>query len=153
MSRAESVFVYHLAAAATGAVMLAVLTLLAIAIAPGEWFVRYQLDVVRSEAGDADIVIQTRTMLLPCPYRAGWIASVERIREDGVNTTACSGGGYDVYQPDQRTYSGSLSDWVGDPDCKLTQGERYRIEAVWRYSVFGFIPQETSAVSAAFIAQ
>jgi hypothetical protein len=154
MTKAQSPILYHIAAAATGMVMIIVLALFSIAILPGETFVRFRLDVAPGAGGEPDVVIQARTMLLPRPFDGEWVATVEKIPlGEDYAVQVCAGRGSSTYRPDRTVYTAPIVEWVGDPNCKLIPGERYRIEAAWRFHVLGFVPQSTSAASAPFVAQ
>jgi hypothetical protein len=143
---------YHLAAASLGALFVVVFGLLFAAVAPGEWFVRFQLAVIPEPEGPQVIVVQTRSAMLDRPFVAEWHAKVDRLEADG-RTEICNGGGLSTYQSPATAFRAPIHQWVGSPACDLQSGETYQVTASWRFRLLGLIPQVTVASSAPFVAR
>lgn len=139
----------HTSAAVSALAVLAALY----AIAPGEWFVEFQLEVI-PRAEQVDVVAQSRWMLLPRSFVARWHAEIERV--DGFEVSAvpgCQGSGQGVYTVPAMTFVDAVPRWVGALDCALEPGELYRAAAVWEFALPFGLRKTTSAVSANFVAQ
>ena len=143
----------HVLAALSGIALALGSILGGVLMAPGEWFVRYELAVVPGPDAPR-VVVQTRRPLMDMTYTAQWVADVDRITADGVEGV-CHGEGRSVYARDARPFIAPLPRWVNDPECdaRLRVGQTYQASATWTFHVFGTVKKQTSAVSAPFVVQ
>lgn len=124
-----------------GAIAAIALFALGLFLAPGEIFVRFQLDAVEGQDGRT-VIIQTRRAPLPIAFHGRWSGVVFEVTARGVAVDRrCSGSGSGPYTWDGpepiAAFHATVREWLEDPGCSLIPGKQYIARATWCFTVLG----------------
>ena len=111
------------------------------------WFEVNGVTVSNAQVGQPIIMNVSRT--IHAPFHARWVATVRRIRDDGLEL-ACSSSGENDYRTANVLPKPLTLDWWTHPIvCKLEPG-RYRLDTLWLLDVQGYPVKTVSAQSNIF---